>query len=326
MIISRTPLRMSFVGGGSDLPSFYRMYGGAVISTAIDKYIYINVNKKFDNGIRVAYSKTEEVDHVQNIEHKLVRSSLEYLGIDGGLEITSIADIPSQGTGLGSSSSFTVGLLQALNAYKGCYISSEKLGYHSCKIEIDICGEPIGKQDQYAAAFGGFNLIEFKKDDSVVVSPIIAKSDTLKQIENNILVFYTGITRSASSLLQQQSKDLHCDEVKQKNLLRMVDLAYVVFRELQNDNPKVFGEILHENWMLKKSLTKGISTNYIDDCYSAARQAGAIGGKILGAGAGGFLMLYASPEKHAKIRVALSRLRLVNIGFEALGSRIIFYH
>lgn len=326
MIISRTPLRMSFVGGGSDLPSFYRTHGGAVISTAIDKYIYINVNKKFDNGIRIAYSKTEEVDHIQHIEHKLVRSSLEYLGIQGGLEITSIADIPSQGTGLGSSSSFTVGLLHALNAYKGSYVSNEKLGHDSCKIEIDICGEPIGKQDQYAAAFGGFNLIEFKKNDSIIVSPVIAKPDTLKEIENNTLVFYTGITRSASNLLKQQSEDLKSDELKQKNLLRMVDLAYLMFKELQHNNAKAFGEILHENWILKKGLTQGISTNYIDECYTAAIQAGAVGGKILGAGAGGFLMIYGPPEKHIKIRSALQKLRLIDIGFEPLGSRIVFYN
>jgi D-glycero-alpha-D-manno-heptose-7-phosphate kinase len=326
MIISRTPLRMSFVGGGSDLPSFYRQHNGAVLSTAINKYIYINVNKKFDNGIRLAYSKTEEVTNVDAIEHNLVKAALKHLGIDGGVEITSIADIPSQGTGLGSSSSFTVGLLQALNAFIGKYVSSEKLGKDSCSIEIDICGEPIGKQDQYAAAYGGFNLIEFKKDDSVIVSPVICKPETIQEIEANTLVFYTGITRSASSLLKKQVKDFEDDIVKQNSMIRMVDLAYNLFHELQNNNVKSFGEILHENWMIKKSLSHGVSTSFIDDCYKAALDAGASGGKILGAGSGGFLMLNAPKKNHNKIKTALSGLRHINMGFEPLGSRIIFYH
>lgn len=326
MIISRTPLRMSFVGGGSDLASFYRIHGGAVISTAIDKYIYINVNAKFDNGIRIAYSKNEEVKRVEDIEHRLVKAAMQHLGIKGGVEITSIADIPSQGTGLGSSSSFTVGLLNALSAFKGNYISSENLGIDSCKIEIDICHEPIGKQDQYAAAFGGFNLIEFLKNDKVVVSPVICLQDTIKEIESNILVFYTGITRSASSLLIQQSENIRNDELKQKNMLKMVELTYQLFNELQNNNTKVFGEILHENWLLKKGITNNISNSFIDDCYSTALKAGATGGKILGAGAGGFLMLYAPKNAHKKITEALYKLRKIEIGFESLGSRIIFYH
>lgn len=319
-------MRMSFVGGGSDLPSFYRLHNGAVISTAINKYIYININKKFDNGIRVAYSKTEEVSRVEDIEHKLVKASLIHLGIKGGVEITSIADIPSQGTGLGSSSSFTVGLLQALNAYKGKYISSEQLSKESCKIEIDICGEPIGKQDQYAAAYGGFNLIEFKKDDSVIVSPVISKPETIREIEENTLMFYTGITRSASTLLKQQADDIENQVYKQNTLIKMVDLAYQLFYELQNNNSGIFGEILHENWILKKSLTDGISTGQIDELYKVARAAGASGGKILGAGSGGFLMLYAPKQKHKKISSALSSLRQINVGFESLGSRIIFYY
>lgn len=326
MIISRTPLRMSFVGGGSDLPAFYRQHGGAVISTAINKYIYINVNKKFDNGIRVAYSKTEDVENVDDIEHKLVKAALQHLQINGGLEITSIADIPSQGTGLGSSSSFTVGLLQALNAFRGKYVSSEQLGYDSCKIEIDICGEPIGKQDQYAAAYGGFNLIEFKQNDSVIVSPVICRPETMQEIEKNILMFYTGITRSASALLKKQNDGVLSSKKKQDSLIKMVQLAYCLFEELQNNNPKVFGEILHENWMLKKEVSENVSTNFIDDCYQTALSAGATGGKILGAGSGGFLMLYAPPEKHSSIERALNSLRKVAIGFEPLGSRIIFYH
>lgn len=325
MIISRTPLRVSFTGGGSDLPAFYQKYGGAVISSAIDKYVYVNVNKKFDNGIRISYSKTEEVQSVAEIEHRIVRASLGYLGLRGGIEITSIADVPSKGTGLGSSSSFTVGLLHALHAYLGQYVSSEQLGTQSCHIEIDYCNEPIGKQDQYAAAYGGFNLIEFNPDESVVVSPIICQRDTVTEIENNLLVFYTGITRSASDLLARQVVEVSLEEVKQKTLLRMVDLTYDLHRELQKNNTHVFGEILHENWILKKSLVNEISTPEIDRWYESAIRAGAIGGKILGAGAGGFLMFYVPRKAHDTVRKALPELRQINFKFEPLGSRIIFY-
>jgi D-glycero-alpha-D-manno-heptose-7-phosphate kinase len=326
LIISRTPLRMSFVGGGSDLPSFYRAHGGAVVSTAIDKYVYVNVNKKFDNGIRVAYSRTEEVERVDQIDHRIVRSALQFLRLDGGLEITTIADIPSKGTGLGSSSTFTVGLLHVLNAYKGQYVSNEQLGRDSSHIEIDLCGEPIGKQDQYAAAFGGFNLIEFKQDDSVIVSPIICDRATIAELEANTLVFYTGISRSASSLLKQQSDELVGSADKQRSMLRMVKLAYDLREELHRNNVSAFGEILHENWMLKKSMVAGVSTGEIDEWYRLARAAGAAGGKILGAGAGGFLMLYAPREHHERVKSALHMLRHIPMEFEPLGSRIIFYH
>lgn len=326
MIISRTPLRMSFAGGGSDFPAFYRRHGGAVISTAIDKYVYVNVNKKFDNGIRIAYSKTEEVSSVDEIAHKLVRAAMKYVRLEGGVEITTIADIPSRGTGLGSSSSFTVGLLHALNAFQGRYVSSAQLGSDSCHIEIDDCGEPIGKQDQYAAAFGGFNLIEFRPDDSVIVSPIICDRATIRELETNIIVFYTGTTRSASNLLRQQSEEIAGDAGKQQTLMRMAQLAYNLRDELHRNNAKALGEILHENWMLKKSLTQGISTGEIDEWYQSARTAGAVGGKILGAGAGGFLMLFAPQESHEAIKAALHMLRPIRMGFEPLGSRIIFYH
>jgi len=316
---------MSFVGGGSDLPAFYRKQCGAVLSTAIDKYIYVNVNKKFDDGIRIAYSKNEEVSTVDEIEHRIVKATMQLLNLKGGLEITTIADIPSMGTGLGSSSSFTVGLLHALNAYKGRYVSSEQLGFDSSHVEIERCGEPIGKQDQYAAAFGGFNLIEFHPDESVVVSPVICSPATIQAIERNTLLFYTGITRSASSLLQRQSVDISTDAVKQGTLVKMVQLAYDLRNEMQRNNVEAFGEILHENWMLKKSITSGISTQSIDSWYEAARRAGATGGKILGAGAGGFLMIFATPDKHDNIKKSLCDLRSIPFKFEPLGSRIIFY-
>lgn len=327
MIISRTPLRMSFVGGGSDLPAFYRDHGGgAVVSTAIDKYIYVTVNKKFDHGIRLSYSITEEVNRVEEIRHDLVREALKLLGIDGGIEITTIADIPSRGTGLGSSSAFTVGLLNVLHAYQSRHVSSERLGEESCRIEIDICKEPIGRQDQYAAAFGGFNLIEFRQDDSVLTSPIICDPETIRAVESNILVFYTGVTRSASTLLRQQSEDIANSDKKRQWMQRMVGLAYLLRDELQKNNTSAFGEILHENWQLKKNMTAGISNSRIDDIYNAARSAGAIGGKLLGAGAGGFLMFYVPRERHSDVASALKGLRSVPTRFEPLGSRIIFYH
>ena len=326
MIISRTPLRMSFVGGGSDLPAYYRQFGGAVLSTAIDKYVYVNVNRKFDDGIRVAYSKNEEVDCVEKIEHKIVRAALPYAGVKGGIEIATIADVPSRGTGLGSSSSFTVGLLNALAAYQGHYISAEALGRDSCHMEIDLCGEPIGKQDQYAAAYGGLNLIEFRRDDSVLVSPVILTSEAREQLFRRILVFYTGITRSASAILQAQSDEVASDAEKQQALQRMVALVYELREALQEGRLDSFGEVLHENWLLKKTLTASVSSGEIDSWYETARAHGAVGGKILGAGAGGFLMFYAPEEAHEAIARSLAPMRRVQFGFEPLGSRIIFYH
>ncbi len=326
MIVVKTPLRMSFVGGGSDLPAFYRRFGGAVVSTAIDKFIYLTVNRKFDNRIRIAYSRVEEPASVAKIKHPLVREAMQKLGITGGIEIMSMADIPAKGTGLGSSSSFTVGLLQALHAYKGQFASADRLGQEACEIEIERCGEPIGKQDQYAAAFGGFNFIQFHPDDSVSVDPIICRRETLKELQAGTLTFYTGLTRSASAILKHQTKALNTEKAKQKMLQRMVKLAHEMRSELQRNNAPVFGEMLHENWELKRQLAAGVSTTQIDDWYNRARKAGAIGGKLLGAGSGGFMMFYAPPERHEAIVRALKELRQVQFGFEPQGSKIIFVH
>src|SRR5688572_4362250 len=326
MIISTTPLRMSFVGGGSDLPVFYRRFGGAVVSTAIDKFVYVTVNKKFDDRIRLSYSRTEEVSSVKRIKHPLVREALHMLGIPGGIEITSIADIPAKGTGLGSSSSFTVGVLNALHAFACRYASAEQLARESCEIEIERCGEPIGKQDQFAAAFGGFNFIEFYPDDSVSVEPIICKRETLRQLQENTLVFYTGITRSASALLKTQREVVASEKAKQKTLRRMVELARQLKAELQKNNVDAFGEIIHENWELKRGLTSAVSSKAIDDWYAAGRKAGATGGKLLGAGSGGFLMFYAPRERHDAIARALNGLRRMDFAFEPQASKIIFVH
>ena len=326
MIISKTPLRMSFVGGGSDLPVFYRKFGGAVVSTAIDKFVYVSVNKKFDDRIRVSYSKTEEVPSVDKIKHPLVREALKLLNIPGGIEITSIADIPARGSGLGSSSSFTVGVLHALHAFANRYASAEQLARESCEIEIEHCGEPIGKQDQFAAAFGGFNFIEFYPDDSVSVEPIICQRETMQQLQDNTVVFYTGITRSASALLKTQQHIVASEKAKQKVLSRMVEFARELKAELQKNKVAAFGEIIHENWLLKRSLTPNVSTSAIDTWYERARKAGAVGGKLLGAGSGGFLMFYAPQDRHEAIARALKDLRPIHFRFEPQGSKIIFVH
>lgn len=307
------------------MPGFYREHGGAVLSTAIDKYVYVNINKKFDEGTRVAYSRTEEVESIHDIEHELFRETFKLMGLDGGIEITTIADIPSRGTGLGSSSSFTVGLINAVAAYQGRYVSAEEMARESCRLEIDICGAPIGKQDQYAAAYGGFNLIEFHRDDRVSVTPVIITSENMKKLERRIIVFYTGITRSASALLGKQAEAVDGDGKKQEVLQQMVGLAYKLRDDLQRGDVDSFGATLDENWHLKRSLVSGISSSDIDDWYDAAMKAGALGGKILGAGAGGFLMFYAMEEDHPKIEQALHFLRRVSFGFEPLGSKIIFY-
>lgn len=326
MIISKTPLRMSFVGGGSDLPAFYRRFGGAVVSTAIDKFVYVTINRKFDERIRIAYSRVEEPASVEKIRHPLVRESLKKLGISGGIEIMSIADIPAKGTGLGSSSAYTVGLLHALYAFNGRFASADRLAREACEIEIERCGEPIGKQDQYAAAFGGFNFIEFYPDDSVSVEPIICRPATLAHLQSHALVFYTGITRSASAILKAQQEAVATRKGKQKMLQRMVGLARQLKTELEKNHAAAFGEIIHENWMLKKELTDNVSTSRIDDWYERGRRLGAIGGKLLGAGSGGFMMFYAPPERHDAIARGLKELRRIELRFESQGSKIIFVH
>ncbi len=325
MIISRAPLRVSFAGGGSDLPAFYRIHGGAVISTAIDKYVFVTINRKFDNGVRVAYSRTEEVSSAAEVAHSLVRAGLGLLGIEGGVEITTVADIPSRGTGLGSSSTFTVALLHALHAYRGQHVRSSTLAEQACDIELNICGEPIGKQDQYAAAFGGFRVYEFHPDETVTVSPVICQPSTLHRLNERMLMLYTGVARSASTLLKEQSAAIASSSQKQASLKRMVSLCYQFRDEIQNDNLDALGEILHECWMLKREQGDRVSNSMIDEWYNTARRQGALGGKILGAGGGGFLMLYAPPECQAAICHALSRLKAMPVELEREGSQIIFY-
>ncbi|MDA0742719.1 MAG: GHMP kinase [Proteobacteria bacterium] len=314
---------MSFVGGGSDLPSFYRRHGGAVLSTAIDKYVYVSANPKFDGGIRLAYSQTEEVDRLDLIQHRLFRAAFEVMGIEGGVEVTTTADIPSRGTGLGSSSTFTVGLLQVMSAYLGRAVTHETLAEMACHIEIEKCGEPIGKQDQYAAAYGGLNLIVFNPDDTVEVQPVKLAEGVQEALRQRLIVFYTGVNRSASVILKAQNDAVSSQAVTRANLCRMVELAYQLRSELEAGRLESFGEILKENWALKKQLSDGISNPSIEAWHGAAIAAGAMGGKLLGAGAGGFLMFYADPENHAAIARAVG-LRQVQIGFAQHGTKILF--
>jgi D-glycero-alpha-D-manno-heptose-7-phosphate kinase len=326
MIISRTPLRMSFVGGGSDLPAFYRQFGGAVVSTAINQFVYITVNKKFDEKIRVSYSRTEEARSVARIRHPLVREAMRLVKVDGGVEITSIADIPGRGSGLGSSSSFTVGLLHALHAYAGREVSAEQLAREACEIEIERCGEPIGRQDQYAAAFGGLNFIQFHPDDTVSVEPIRCREETRRTLESRMVVFYTGITRSASAILRGQQVAVTARR-KQKVVQRMVELAHELRRDLEAERVGALGAMIHEGWLLKRGIAAGITSERIDEWYGKARRAGAEGGKLLGAGTGGFLLFIAEPSRHEAIVRALAPLRRVDFRLELRGSEKIFvYH
>jgi len=324
MIISRTPLRISFVGGGSDLAAFYRHEPGAVVSTAINKYIYITVNKKFDQKIRASYSVTEIVDSVDELKHELIRESLHMVGLDGGIEITSISDIPSAGTGLGSSSTYTVGVLNALHAYAGRHAGAKRLAQEACRIEIEICGKPIGKQDQYIAAYGGIRYLQFNSDDSVFVDPVICSRETKQRLQERLLLLYTGITRSSTDILTEQRRSMKKDRRIRQTLSTMVGLARQLRSALEADDLEHFGETLHEGWLAKKRLATGISNPRIDEWYECAREHGAIGGKITGAGGGGFLLLYAPVERHGEIVRALPALGLVPFQFEPQGSRIIY--
>jgi D-glycero-alpha-D-manno-heptose-7-phosphate kinase len=328
VIISRTPFRISFLGGGTDLPSFYREEEGAVLSTTINKYMYLTVNDRFDPSYRLAYSKTEICKTVDEIEHKIFHCVLkkyahlaEAKSGGRGLELLSMADIPS-GTGLGSSSSFTVGLLHAIKAHIGQFQSAEELAAEASEIEIEDLKEPIGKQDQYAAAYGGLQYIRFLPSGEVSCEPVICSRDTKNALEKSMLIFYTGMTRSASGVLSEQKSNT---DRKRETLREMKNLAYRLKQSLEsNGSMTQVGELLHEGWMLKKTLASGISASQIDSWYDRARAAGATGGKILGAGGGGFLMMLCEPEKQAAVKAELSELRTVPMELESFGSRIIF--
>lgn len=323
MIISRTPMRISFAGGGSDLGVYYRRRHGSVVSTAINKYIYITVNEKFDDLIRVSYSKTEMVEHVDELEHNIIREALKMVGIDRAIEVVYMGDIPlgSAGVGLGSSSSLAVGVLNALYAYKGRHVSAESLAQQACEIEIDILKQPIGKQDQYAAAYGGFNYIRFNKDETVFTNPIICKRETKEGLNRNLLLFYTGIERFSTNILKEQWENINSNR---GFLDKMVALSDTLRESLQSNGAKLLGNILHQGWEYKKQLASTITKSIIDQYYEKALNAGAVGGKLLGAGGGGFLLFYCDVKYQNELRSVLSNLREIPFRFAPQGSKIIY--
>lgn len=322
MIITRTPFRISFAGGGSDLPKFYEKHGGCVLSAAIDKYMYISIHPSFRKEETVLkYSKTENVQDYDEIEHKYFRAILKKMQVKG-VEITSTADIPA-GTGLGSSSSFTVGLLHSLYSYLGKFISKEQLAEEACKAEIEDLGQPIGKQDQYAASYGGLNFYSFNRDGSVFVEPIIMPHGARDRLESNLMLFYTGKIHSASEILIEQAQNVATSESKEQNQLKMSSLAHDLRRKLQKGEVDAMGEILDLGWKLKKTLAGGITNPEIDEYYDTAMHAGAYGGKLLGAGGGGFLLFYVPEDAQESVREKI-KLPEVPIGFDFQGSSIIF--
>lgn len=321
MIISQTPYRVSFAGGGTDLPAYYRQEYGAVLSMAVDKHMYVTVSPRFEPSTRVAYTRTEIADNVADIQHELAREALKLTALGRHLEITTVGDVPA-GTGMGSSSSLTVGLLLALQAYKGQVVSAKNLAEQACRIEIDVLGKPIGKQDQYAAAFGGMNYIRFNPDGGVDVEPVPATPETMQELQKRMLLLYTQQQRDANTILQRQS-----DGTKDRmSILRaMRDLAQEMRLALGGGGGlDEFGRLLHEGWQLKRSLGFGISVDLVDAWYEQARKLGAQGGKLLGAGGGGFLLLFAPPERHNMIRDALGNPRELTFGIDRRGGRVIF--
>lgn len=322
MIISRTPLRVSFAGGGSDLPSFYREDEGAVLSTTIDKYVYLAVHKYFyPSKTLLKYSKTELVDNYAEIKHPIFQECLKMLDLHG-LDISSMADVPA-GTGLGSSSSFTVSLLNVLHAYKHEAVSAEYLASTACDIEINRLGDPIGKQDQYAAAYGGLNFIKFNYDGTVDVSKIVMNPQAKSQLDHNLIMLYTGQTRSASAILQQQNVAMK-EEKKRETMREMVKLAYELRRVLESNQIDDFGRILHEGWLLKQTLSNGITNGEIDEMYRQGLAAGALGGKLLGAGGSGFLLFYCPEERREQFNREMAEYRELPFSFDMSGSKIIF--
>ena len=321
MIITKTPFRISFAGGGSDLADFYEKYGGCVLSTSINKYCYISIHPYFDETYTMLkYSENELVRNLADIRHRIFNCVLNERKIQG-VEITSTADIPG-GTGLGSSSTFTVGLLNTLNCYQGKYMSKGKLAEKACEVEIQKLGSPIGKQDQYAAAFGGLNFIRFYQDGEVSVSPIMMKPETYRKLQANLMMFYTGDTRSANSILTEQKKNMSTED-KTENLRQMCALAEEMRVALENNQLDSFGDLLNEGWKLKRTLASGISKPVIDEAYETAMANGALGGKLLGAGGGGFLLFYCPPKDQERLRVAL-RLRQFPFSFERDGTSVVY--
>ena len=318
MILSKTPFRISFAGGGSDYFNKKSELKGRVIVTTINKYIYVALNKRYDNNLRISYSQTENINNVKNIRHEIIRESLKYYKVKNGVEVVTIADIPSSGSGLASSSALTVGLSNALSKFKNLKISKEIMSKDACNIEIKKCKKPIGRQDQYSTAYGGLNKIEFYKN-KVEVKKINLSNQKLETFNENLLLFYTGINRKASDILRKIKKSgnqfVHYDKLS--------ILAANFEKELILNNYDNCGSILHENWLIKRKLNQNVSSINLDQMYEEARNSGAIGGKILGAGGGGYFLFLAKQKFKKKIIKKLSKLQHIDFSFTKKGSEII---
>jgi D-glycero-alpha-D-manno-heptose-7-phosphate kinase len=321
MIITQTPLRISLAGGGTDFAGFYEEHGGEVLSTAIDKFIYVVIKGRFDEKIRVGYTRTEMVDNVDDIEHELVRECLKLTGLTKGLEISTMADIPSEGSGLGSSSTVTVGLLHAMYTYKGELVTAERLAQEACQIEIGILGKPIGKQDQYIAAYGGIRRISFLQDGTTTVQGVNIGDEQRQRLSEVILLFYTGITRKADSILAEQKDNIGNQT---EALIKMRSQVPLMQEALESGSFQKAARILQSGWELKKALAGKITTSAIDILYDRALDAGATGGKIAGAGGGGFLLLFCPPDRQSSVRQALADLKELPFNLEVDGSKVIF--
>ena len=323
MIIVQTPLRISFFGGGTDFPSYYLSEGGAVLSSAIDKYIFVMIKKRFDKKLRIGYTRTEMVNTVDEIQHELIREALRKTGICEGIEVSTTGDIPAEGSGLGSSSTVTVGALHAMYTHLGEIIPPERLAQEACEIEIGTLGKPIGIQDQYIATFGNLRFMEFLPTGEVSCERIRMDDRIRRHLNENFLLFFTGISRKADTILKEQQQNIH----NRLAILRQIkELAYIARDELSSGHIDALGPLLHEGWMLKKQMTDSISNSIIDEMYDAARGAGAIGGKLTGAGGGGFLLLYCPHEKHDAVREALNPLQELPFQLERDGTKVIFHY
>lgn len=322
MIISRTPLRVSFCGGGSDLPDFYREHGGAVLSMSISRYVYLSMHEYFEpEGFILKYSSLETPKLVDEIQHRIVRQVFSDYGVDR-VDFNSSADVPA-GTGLGSSSAFTVGLLNLVNAYQGRFVGRSSLAAKACEVEIDKLGEPIGKQDQYGCALGGLNFIEFHEDDSVTSEAVPLTLENRRRLEQGLTMYYLGGTRSASALLKEQAQQLKSSNRALGTMKAMVRQAHGLRAEIAHD-VDVLGAYLHEGWERKRSLANGISNSVVDDVYAQALKAGAMGGKLLGAGDSGFLLLYAPDEAGERVRDELREYRAYDVRLDSIGTSIIY--
>jgi D-glycero-alpha-D-manno-heptose-7-phosphate kinase len=319
MIITQTPLRIGLLGGGTDLPSYYLEHGGRVLNCAIDKYIYVIVKQRFDDEIYVNYSKKEIVSRVADIEHELVREAMLMTGVTGGVEITTLADIPSSGSGLGSSSAVTVGLLHALYAYTGRQVSAEELAEGACTIEIERCGKPIGKQDQYIAALGGIRDLRFGPGEDVSHEELGLSASERVALQQQMMLFYTGITRRADNILAEQNANVSAT-LPQLDLLR--DLAGFAVKRLRSGDVDAIGPALRESWEAKRKLASGVSNSQVDGAVTRALEAGASGVKLTGAGGGGFLVVLCPMERQRAVRESLADMRELPIRLERFGSRV----